>query len=110
MVRAKLYIGVAILSLAALLMGACASQPSPTPDLEVSDATEARDAALAYLREHESKNAPSAEIVWKEEDVTPPDWVGAVHIEFTSDEWTSYGLLPGSAARDARVPSCGIQH
>ena len=88
MVRAKLYIGVAILSLAALLMGACASQPSPTPDLEVSDATEARDAALAYLREHESKNAPSAEIVWKEEDVTPPDWVGAVHIEFTSDEWT----------------------
>ena len=33
MVRARLYIGVMILSLAVLLAGACTSQPSPTPDM-----------------------------------------------------------------------------
>jgi len=102
MVRAKLYIGVAILSLAALLMGACISQPSPTPDLEISNASEAQDAALTYLREHYAQNAPSADIEWQEEDVTPRDKgghpvPGEMHTEFTSDEWTvrvTYAVLP----------------
>ena len=110
MVRARFYIGVVILSLAALLMGACAGEPtppsgevspppappgpSPAPDVEVSDAADARDVALTYLREHEPQNAPSAGIVWQEEDVTPPDWVGAGFKEFTSDEWTITVVCP----------------
>jgi len=94
MLRPRFYVMMVMLCLAALLMGACASQPSPTPDLEVSDATDARDAALVYLREHEGQNAPNATIEWQEEDVTPPDWEGAVFTEFTSDEWTVTVVCP----------------
>ena len=50
MSRAKLYFGVAILSLLALLAGACADQPGPTPDLIVRDAAGARpDSSLTDL-------------------------------------------------------------
>ncbi len=111
MVRAKLYWVMAILGLVALLTGACAREPSPpsgevspTPptDLEIKDAAEARDAALTYLRDREPQNAPSADIVWQEEDVTPKDKSGypvpgAVHKEFTSEEWSikvTYAVLP----------------
>jgi len=90
------------LSLVALLAGACAVEPSPPSDLEVTDAAEARDAALTFLGEKEPENAPGAGITWQEEDVTPRDKYGhpvpgAVHREFTSDEWTikvSYAVLP----------------
>jgi len=58
MVRARLYIGVVILSLAALLMGACASESG----LAIKDAANAQDAALTYLLECESQNAPGAGI------------------------------------------------
>ena len=84
MLRAKSYIGVIILSILALLLGSCASEPP----LAIENATDARDAALAYLRESEGQNAPGPGIVWQEEDVTPPSWVGGVFKEFTSDEWT----------------------
>ena len=106
--KAKLYLVMVILGLVALVMGACASESTPpsepnsTGDLVVNNAGEARDAALAYLREHYAQNAPSAGITWQEEDVTPKDKdghpvPGAVHIEFTSDEWTvkvTYAVLP----------------
>lgn len=109
MIRARLYIGVVILSLAALLMGACTSEPSPPSGevssppapaptvLKVSDATEARDVTLTYLRECEPQNAPGPEIIWQEESLTPPGLVGGVTKGFTSDEWTiivSYAVLP----------------
>ena len=114
MVRTKFYTAIVLLSLIALLVGSCAGEPSPSPgevspppgppitDLKVTNATEARDAALAYLREHEPQNAPSDGIMWQEEDITPKDEYGhpvpgGVHKEFTSDEWTitvSYAVLP----------------
>ncbi len=83
MIKAKSYIGVIILSVLALLLGSCAS-----PVLAIESAADARDAALAYLRESEGENAPGPGIVWQEEDVTPPGWVGGVFKEFTSDDWT----------------------
>jgi len=82
--KAKWYIVIIVLSVLALLLGSCVSE-SP---LVIENAAQARDAALAYLRESDGENAPSAGIVWQEEDVTPPEWVGAVFKEFTSDEWT----------------------
>jgi hypothetical protein len=97
MVRAKLYVGLVILIFAALVAGACGSESSTTPDLEVRDAADARDAGLTYLREHEAQNAPSAGIEWQEQDITPPGLVGAVTKQFSSDEWTirvSYAVVP----------------
>jgi len=90
--RGKLYMGIVILSAVALVMGGCVSESGS----EIEGAEEARDAALTYLQEHEPQNAPSTDIVWQEEDVTPPGWVGQVFKEFTSDEWTikvSYPVL-----------------
>lgn len=101
MVKSKLFLVAATLSLAALLISACTSQPSPTPttELEVRHAADARDAALAYLRENESENAPSADIVWEEQNVTPRGvgGVGGETIEFTAADWTitvSYPVPP----------------
>jgi len=96
--KAKLYFGVVVLCMLGLLLGSCASEPS----LEVRSAAEAVDVALSYLREHEPQNAPGAGISWQEEDITPKDEAGhpvpgAVHREFTSDEWTItvyYAVLP----------------
>ena len=93
MVRAKYYVVMAVLGLVALLMGACAGESG----LAVKGAADARDAAVTYLRERQAQNAPSADIVWQEEDVTPPGWVGGVTKEFISDEWTikvSYPVVP----------------
>ena len=67
------------------------------PSLEVRSAAEVKDVSLDYLRENDSENAPSSDIVWQEEDITPKDWVGGVFKEFTSDEWTvkvTYPVLP----------------
>jgi hypothetical protein len=116
MVKSKLFLLMATLILVALLVGACTRQPSPsltptpTPppgptqateltEIEVSNAADARDAALAYLRENESEQAPSADIVWQERNITPRGvaGVGGETIEFTSGEWTitvSYPVPP----------------
>ena len=93
MFRGKLYLGIVILSAVALVMGGCVSESGS----EIEGAKDARDAVLTYLQEREAQNAPSADIVWQEEDVTPPGLVGAVTEQFISDEWTvkvSYPVLP----------------
>jgi len=89
------------LSLAALLMSACTSPPGPAPAAEITDsaAVAARDVALAYLQENESENAPGADIVWQERNITPAGASGAggETVEFTSGEWmitVSYPALP----------------
>ena len=114
MVRAKLYFGVAILSLVVLLAGACAKpspapaptpstaptpapQPAPAPSLKVKNADEALAAALEYLRTNVGEDAPAADIQWGTQDITPPDLVGVGIREFGSDEWhiiVSYPVLP----------------
>jgi hypothetical protein len=84
MIRARLCIGFVLLGLVALLAGGCASESVPP----IETAAEARDAAIGYLLEHEPQDAPGAAVVWQEQDVTPPELVGAVTTEFVSDEWT----------------------
>jgi hypothetical protein len=84
MFRGKLYMGIVILSAVALVVGGCVSESGS----EIEGAEDSRDAVLTYLQEHEPQNAPSTDILWQEEDVTPPRWVGGVFKEFTSDEWT----------------------
>jgi len=85
---------------------------TPTTDLEVADAADARDAALAYLRQHEPQNAPVSGITWREEDVTPPGLVGAATKEFTADEWTiriSYPVvLPENTVYEVVVSSATL--
>jgi len=91
--KGKSYLGIVILSAVALIMGGCVSESGS----KIEGAEDARDAALAYLQEHEPQDAPSADIVWQEEDVTPPGWVGGVFKQFISDDWTvkvSYPVLP----------------
>ena len=86
-----------ILTLVALLAGACTSQPGPTPGLEVGDAAEARDAAITYLQAHAGEDAPPVDIDWEEENITPPGLLGRGVMAFTSDEWTimvSYPIVP----------------
>lgn len=84
MLKSKLCLVLAMLGIMALLIGACASE-SPS---EVKNAADARDAAVTNLQKHEPQNAPSSDIEWQEEDITPPGFVGAVTKKFTSDEWT----------------------
>ena len=108
MLKAKWYIGIIVLSVLALLLGSCTSE-SP---LVIENATDARDAAFAYLRESEGENAPSAGIVWQEEDVTPSGWIGGVFKEFTSDEWTikvSYPVvLPENTIYEVTLTSINL--
>ena len=99
--RARLYIGIMILSLAALLMAACTGESS----LAIKGVAEARNAALAYLHEYEAQNAPNQGIEWQEVDITPAGIIGSVQREFISEplwsslpaEWTvtvSYPVVP----------------
>ncbi|HEX74239.1 MAG TPA: hypothetical protein G4N93_03730 [Dehalococcoidia bacterium] len=84
MLKSKLCLVLSMLGIMAFLIGACASE-APS---EVKNAADARDAAVTNLQKHESQNAPSSDIEWQEEDITPPGLVGAVTKKFTSDEWT----------------------
>ena len=109
MARVKLYFGVVIFSLLALLTGACADQLGPTPDLIVRDAAGARDVAITYLQKQVGENAPATDIEWDEENITPPSLVGQETSAFTSDEWTitvSYPVvLPENALYEVEVSS-----
>lgn len=84
MTKAKLCSVMAVMGLMVLPLGACAGEPGPA----VTGAAGARDVALVYLQEREVQPAPGIDLVWQEEDITPPGLFGAVHKEFASDEWT----------------------
>jgi hypothetical protein len=109
MTRIKLCLGVVILSLLALLAGGCACQPDPTPNLAVEDAAGARDIAIAYLQKQVGESAPTIDIDWDEEIITPPRLVGKETIAFSSNEWTitvSYPVvLPENAPYEIEVSS-----
>ncbi|MFC2045475.1 hypothetical protein ACFLUH_02205 [Chloroflexota bacterium] len=84
MPRPVLYTFLTILSVLPLLVGACTTKPAT----EINDATNARDAVVMYLQEYDTENIPDVNAEWQEADITPPNIVGAVTKEFTSDEWT----------------------
>ena len=88
MARAKLYFGAVILSILALPAGACAHQPSTTPNLAVQDAAGARDVAITYLQKQVGESAPATDIDWDEVNITPPVLVGKETIAFSTDDWT----------------------
>jgi len=92
MCRAKLFFGAVILSSVALLAGACSSQPSLTPGLEVlevEDATEAGATAILYLRTQVGEKAPAPDTEWSVKDNVASLGVVREHsLELTSDEWT----------------------
>lgn len=94
--RSKLKI-IGIYVTVVTLLSVCGCTAPGEGDTKVKSAAQAKDAALSYLRGHNSENVPSGDIVWQEQDVTPPHWVGGVFKEFTSDEWTirvSYPVVP----------------
>jgi len=84
MSRPILCLSVVILLVISFLMGACATEPA----LEIRDAADARNTAIAYLQKYGADNSPDADIEWQVEDLTPSGLVGAAVKEFTSDEWT----------------------
>ena len=67
--------------------------------LKVKNAVEAREAALLYLRQQNSQNAPGTNIQWQEKTIFsggPGDLV-TTSKQFTSESWTieiSQGLAP----------------
>ena len=75
-----------------LLLAGCTSKPAQTE--QVTDAAEARDAALEYLREHNPDNAPGTGLNWQSEDVTPEGLVGQATKVFTSDGLTVKVISP----------------
>lgn len=96
--RHKLWVPIVITLVASLAAG-CApasgpAQPTPVPDeAEVAfpNAAEARDAALAYLRQSHAAAAPPADLSWAEEDTTPAGLVGSSTVVYRapaeSGEW-----------------------
>lgn len=106
MVKTKFYVVVALLSLLAIVIGACTSNSEPSlssredstiNDLKVKNAVEAMDVALDYLWQQEPQNAPDKDVEWQKTTVNFPGPVGVVTKEFLSDDWTirvSYAVLP----------------
>ena len=90
MLKAKLYFAVVVLCILGLLASSCTGGSAS----EVENATDARDAAIAYLEKNEGQSTPGPGIKWQEEDITPPGLVGATAKEFTADEWASKVSYP----------------
>jgi len=90
--KSKWIIGIVLLSLCSLLLVACGqTEPAPAPDKPeeaiIQNATDARDAAIAYLQTLDSE-APDPGANWQETDVTTPGLVGGVKKQYTADDWT----------------------
>nr|NIN70193.1 hypothetical protein [Anaerolineae bacterium]NIO00370.1 hypothetical protein [Anaerolineae bacterium]NIQ83141.1 hypothetical protein [Anaerolineae bacterium] len=74
--------------------------PGPVEEPAAPEASpqivEARDAALAYVREH-FEGAPAESLPWVEERLTPEDVPGGATWGYTADGWmvtVSYAVLP----------------
>ena len=97
MLKRKLPGVIAILGLVALLVSACTPEAplspspspstSPSPGMAVESAVEARDAALAYLRNISTAQAPAEGTAWQEQDTTPSGLLGAGGKTYTSNGW-----------------------
>ena len=85
MVKTKFYVVVTLLSLLAIVIGACTSNSEPSlpsredstiTNLKVENAVEAMDTALDYLWQHEPQNVPDKDVEWQETTVSLPGLVG----------------------------------
>ena len=87
--KGRLFGLMAALGMVALLIGACAGETDTETDgeLTVSNATQAKDVAIEYLAEQQPQDAPDVGN-WREDNVTPPEWVGGSFWEYTGDGWT----------------------
>ncbi len=70
------------------------TEPSPLPTpttgggaIAVPDPISARDVALAFLAGIYGEQAPSADLQWTEENLTPEGWVGASTFQYTAGDW-----------------------
>ena len=83
-----------VLILAALLLSGCTraavrptDTPAPTPEPAPAEVISARDAALAYIRQHDADQAPSASLSWNANRVTPEQLLGSETYEFAAGGW-----------------------
>jgi hypothetical protein len=64
--------------------------PTATPTeaaVEVPDPARARDAALHYVSQNYSEQAPAPNLAWVEETITPEGLVGSSTFQYTADDW-----------------------
>jgi len=92
MSKSKWIIVVVLLSICSLLLVACGqTEPAPAPDkpeeVTIQNATDARDAAIAYLQTL-LPDAPDTDANWQETDVTTPGLVGGIKKQYTAGDWT----------------------
>lgn len=87
-----------ILMLAALALSGCTraavrptdtpeATPAPTPEPAPAEVISARDAALSYIRQHYPEQAPSADLSWNANRVTPEQMLGSETYEFAAGGW-----------------------
>jgi putative hemolysin len=78
-----------VLILGALVFGGCGPAPAPPTEVPAGapDPGAARDAALAYVREHYGEQAPALDLTWEEGFVTPEGIVGSGTYEYTAEDW-----------------------
>jgi hypothetical protein len=79
--------GFLFLVLAALFCLTCTNKPGPVPQFAVDNAAAARDVAISYVGPDIGKDAPAADLEWREENITPPGLIGLVTILFATDGW-----------------------
>ncbi|UCC63222.1 MAG: hypothetical protein JSV36_21225 [Anaerolineae bacterium] len=77
-----------VLMLSVLIVGGCGTATPTGVAADVpAQIRETRDAALAYLSEQYGDLAPAPDLNWREENVTPKDWVGSAIYEFSAVDW-----------------------
>ena len=91
-----------------LVFGACTGAPAANA-ATVNDGAQARDAIIDYLDGRYSSNLPGQDVLWNEEDLTPPGTVGSSTKSYQSDGWTlfiSYPIVkPDQTVYDVRLIS-----
>ena len=103
--KTRLTTFASILILAALLLSGCTRAavrptdtpeptPAPTPESTPAEVIAARDAALAYIRQHYADQAPSANLSWNANRITPEQLLGSETYEFAADGWVSVISYP----------------
>jgi hypothetical protein len=81
MIKPKIILGVAIITVLVSLLSGCGQQATPeSPE-------DARDVVLTYLRENIREDVPATGITWERRDATPNGLVGQTTIELTTSNY-----------------------